>query len=168
MIRIALTGPESSGKTTLTKLLAAHYQCSWVTEYARDYLSARQGSYSQEDLLIMSREQRVIWDSYSHENFVFYDTEMLVFQIWSEVKYDTCHPEISDQVVKQKIDLYLLCRPDIPWEADPLRESPLDREALFDRYINHLERLKKPYVILEGSIDQRLKKAREAIFALQT
>jgi NadR type nicotinamide-nucleotide adenylyltransferase len=168
MIRIAVTGPESSGKTTLTKLLAAHYQCPWVNEYAREYLRNRQGHYSEKDLLIMSRQQRKIWDSHAHENLLFYDTEMLVFQVWSEVKYNSCHPEIREHVANQKIDLYLLCRPDIPWEEDPLRENPFDREVLFDRYINHLNQLNKTCVIIEGSLEKRLEKAHQAIYALQT
>ena len=37
-IRVVLFGPESTGKTTMSKALARHYNSVWVPEYAREYL----------------------------------------------------------------------------------------------------------------------------------
>jgi nicotinamide riboside kinase len=64
-------------------------------------------------------------------------------------------------------DLHVLCAPDIPWEPDKLRENPEDRDALFLRYVETLEKMRKPYLIVEGSLDKRLKKVSKAIRQLQ-
>ena len=49
MLRIAITGPESSGKTTLAIALAKHLKSKWVPEFAREYLEISNGKYDQEE-----------------------------------------------------------------------------------------------------------------------
>ena len=41
LIKITLYGPESTGKTTLAKQLAEHYQTVWTPEFARDFLQEK-------------------------------------------------------------------------------------------------------------------------------
>ena len=57
MIKVVTTGPESSGKTTLAKALAEHYQIAWVPEYSRDYLNRLNRPYQEEDLLVIAKGQ---------------------------------------------------------------------------------------------------------------
>ena len=45
---------------------------------------------------------------------------------------------------------YLLCPPDLPWEADPLRENPHDRERLYDLYRRRLMDLGAIYQVISG------------------
>ncbi|MDP5043417.1 MAG: ATP-binding protein, partial [Leeuwenhoekiella sp.] len=40
-IKIVLFGPESSGKTTLSRALSEYYKTLWVPEYAREYLQKK-------------------------------------------------------------------------------------------------------------------------------
>ena len=54
--KVAFTGPESSGKTTLAKWAADHFSCSYVNEYAREYLTGKK-EYSMNDLLVIANEQ---------------------------------------------------------------------------------------------------------------
>ena len=91
------------------------------------------------------------------------DTDLITIRIWSEEKYGRCDPWIVRQTEQRHYDLWLLCRPDIPWEQDPLRENPLDRDRLFERYEELLRLLRKPYVIIAGDRDKRLKTATDAI-----
>jgi nicotinamide riboside kinase len=155
MRRIAFTGPESSGKSTLAKWVAEQFGCPWVTEVARDYLTERNGEYEQADLDVMANQQVEKWDLLRDEPFVVYDTEMTVFEIWSQVKYGEVSSEINALSSNQHIDHYFLCSPDIPWEEDPLRENPTDRDALFVLYKQSLIQKNVSFTVLSGSLKQR-------------
>lgn len=149
-LRIAFTGPESSGKTTIATWCAQEFSLTYIDEFARIYL-ANQSSYNQKDLDIMAHNQVALWPKMG---FVA-DTEMHVFQIWSLEKYAEVSRTIQNLLIKQEFDHYFLCAPDIPWEADPLRENPHDRERLFALYIDALEQLERPYTILSGALENR-------------
>ena len=49
--RIVITGPESSGKTTLAMSLATTFETAWVPEFARNYLEVLDSPYTLEDLV---------------------------------------------------------------------------------------------------------------------
>lgn len=159
MIRIAITGPESTGKTTLAEELAAYFKCNWVPEYAREYLQNTHGFYTQKDLDNIAQKQMELWQTYTDNNICFYDTEMLVLKIWSSFKYNKVSPFILNAYQKQKIDLMLLCKPDIDWEEDELREHPESREELFAIYYRELEESKFPFKIIEGQKTARIQLA---------
>jgi nicotinamide riboside kinase len=149
-LRIAFTGPESSGKTTLAAWLSSFLELPFIEEYARTYL-ADQIEYKQEDLDFMAKKQAELWPKLG----LIADTEMHVFQIWSAVKYAEVSPLISELLNTQQFDHYFLCAPDIPWEADPLRENPLNREMLFDLYLEQLEKYGRNFTILTGNLENR-------------
>jgi NadR type nicotinamide-nucleotide adenylyltransferase len=164
MQKIIITGPESTGKTTLAQQLAAHYQTVWVPEYARDYIDQLNRKYEEDDLLEIAkgqvrREDEMI-AKYSPERLIC-DTSLLVVKVWSLVKYQRCHPWILEQLAQRKVDLYLLASPDIPWQPDPQREHPHQREMLFEIYEQELQN--KPHLIVHGSRTQRMKAAVQAI-----
>jgi nicotinamide riboside kinase len=165
MRRIAFTGPESSGKSTLAKWVADQFGCTWVTEVARDYLTERNGEYEQADLDVMANEQVEKWDLLKDEPFVVYDTEMTVFEIWSKVKYGEVSSEINALSSNQQIDHYFLCSPDIPWEEDPLRENPTDRDALFALYKQSLVQKNVPFTVVSGSLEQRQQRVLDVLTA---
>lgn len=162
MKRIVITGPESSGKTTICRKLAAHFGVPWVPEYAREYLELLQRPYQEHDLLRIAQEQ---WQRQQQAMsaggaFLFCDTGLLVLLLWSEVRFGRVDPWITSTLRDQAADLYLLCRPDIPWIADPLRENPDDRDDLFLLYQQKIEALGLPFAIIEGiSEEQRLAQA---------
>ena len=92
---IVITGPESSGKTTLATQLSAHWTCPCVAEVARSYLKDKI-SYQQSDLLEIAKQQQ---DNESailskRPGRIVCDTDLLVIMIWSEVKYGGCDPWI--------------------------------------------------------------------------
>ncbi|MFM7006651.1 MAG: AAA family ATPase [Flavobacteriales bacterium] len=149
-LRLAFTGPESSGKTTLANWCAAHFELPVIEEFARTYLQDRP-TYVRQDLDIMAQQQVALWPS---GGFVA-DTEMHVFQIWSDVKYAEVSLSIQDLLKAQQFDHYFLCAPDIPWEEDPLRENPHDRQQLFALYLKQLEENNRSYTILEGPLEKR-------------
>ncbi len=165
MRTIAIVGPESSGKSTLTEALAHHYRCVWVKEFARAELEEQGPDYVEEDLLAFAQGQLfalgegIELAKRTPPPLVFCDTDIITIRIWSEEVFGRCHPLI-DQLARQvAFDHWLLCRPDIPWVPDPLRVNPHDRDRLFAVYEAMLQRLGKPYTIIEGDRAERLRAA---------
>lgn len=157
MYKIAITGPESSGKTALTEALAKKLNVSFSKEYAREYLMERNGEYTIEDLDEIAKGQLINNQNYSEkENYFICDTEMLVMKIWSEFKYKKCSDFIQNALNNQKFDLYILCKPDIPWEDDPLRENSLDRGELYEIYLQELKKMNVLFIEVGGSLENRL------------
>lgn len=165
LIKIAITGPESTGKSMLAKQLAAHYHALWVPEYARYYLQELGRDYDFDDILHIAQQQQqsqLAFEALS-SNLLFSDTELLVTKIWCEVKYGRCHEWIDENLQQQHFDLYLLTDIDLPWEYDELREHPHQRKMLFGLYRQALEKHRFPYVIISGIGEQRLLNAIKAI-----
>lgn len=166
MIRkIAITGPESTGKSMLAQQLADHYHTLWVPEFARDYLTTLNRPYEEDDILYIARQQlqREKASAAMAKDRLFCDTELIVTKIWSEVKYGRCHPWILKQIELNRYDLYLLCDIDLPWEFDPLREHPGKRKFLFDLYHRELSERGFPFTVIRGNGPKRLENAIQMI-----
>jgi NadR type nicotinamide-nucleotide adenylyltransferase len=161
-----MTGPESSGKTTLVIHLAAHFETIWVPEYARTYLEDRNGKYQLADLEEIARSELALYLSmveHSEGGVIFLDTWMLELEIWARLRFNEV-PEIIREIREQfPPDLYLLCQPDIPWEADPLRENPHDRDQLFVQYQKAIADSGIPHARISGTRQQRLAFAVDAV-----
>jgi nicotinamide riboside kinase len=162
-IKIAFTGPESSGKTTLAKIIVTNFKGDYAEEFARVYLESNP-TYTQRDLDLIAKGQAKSWDV--ETDFLVADTEMTVICIWSLYKYGTISTEISSLFSQQQFDLLFLCRPDIPWEFDVLRENPENRDELFDLYHSFLLEKKQKFVVVEGNEQQRLSIVETAITTL--
>lgn len=162
MIRIAVTGPESSGKTTLAKDLSRILEASLVEEYSREYLEINGPRYHKLDLIKIAREnlRRIQTEE---GNSIVCDTEFLVMKIWFEEKYGSIDPEIEKYWQETPFDLFVLCHPEIPWIPDPLRENPFDRDRLFDIYLKELEQSGKPFLIVRGSPQERIDQVLKAL-----
>ncbi len=164
-LRIAITGPESSGKTTLATELAKALNGSFVPEYARAYLLALNDPYTRKDLDRIAEGQVNAWHEVDRYPLIS-DTEMLVMTIWSEVSYTTASDYILEQLAQQEFDHYFLCLPDIPWEEDPLREHPEMRDELYARYHERITTLGWPFTVISGSYEERLATALSVIESL--
>ena len=147
MPKIIVTGPESSGKTTLCKALSEHFNIPFSKEYSRKYIYNLGRSYIKNDLLKIAGRQLE-----SEVDFQLLDTDLITIKIWSDYKYGDCDKWILKQIKKQKEEnrFYLLCKPDIPWEYDPQRETPNNRDELFTLYKKELGKLGYKYFIVKG------------------
>lgn len=158
IIKVAVTGPESTGKSMLAQQLASHYDTVWVPEFARQYLESLGRPYEEGDILTIAKGQMksVLKLEKEANKFLFIDTELIVTKIWSEVKYGRCDQWILDGIGNQNYTLYLLCNIDLPWEYDPLREHPNKRSDLFNMYHNELKIRNYPFHVVHGSGPARL------------
>lgn len=191
--RIVIIGPESTGKSTLCQQLAAHYNTQWCPEFAREYLLANGTDYDYKDLLNIATGQIALEEKYielvrmagKHElrettihspmlpnlpssSFLFIDTDMYVLKVWCEFVFGNCHQWIIDQIVEKKYNLYLLCKTDLPWVQDELREYPdlASREKLYMIYKDIMINQITPWVDINGNTGERLQKAITAVDAL--
>ena len=158
-LKIVITGPESTGKSQLTRLLAALFDAPFALEFARSFLEQLGRPYEQKDLLSIAKGQ-TLWNTPPKDAPLFFcDTDLLNIKIWSNFKYKTCAPEILELIPQQKPALYLLCDVDLPWESDPLREHPHQRKLLFDWHLKAVQQSGVPYQIVSGVGDTRLQQA---------
>lgn len=167
MKKIVIIGPESTGKSTLSAQLAAHYQTVWVPEFARGYLETLGRPYEQEDLLRIAEGQLKLEDEQAAkaERLMICDTDLQVIKVWSEAKYGDCDPRILELIASRQYDMYLLTYIDIAWEDDPLREHPLPEERMhfYMVYRDTVVNAGLPWADIRGGYAQRLQTAIEAI-----
>lgn len=167
--RIVFTGPESSGKTTTVQAVSDILQWPWVPEVAREFLTKTHGQYDVALLLEMAEAQFNVIEQHGHNNDRFLcDTDILTYLIWQKEKYGYISSSIQAYWAKQKPNAYILCKPDIPWESDPLRENPHDRDRLFFMYEKYLKESHVPYLVLSGTLNDRVEKTLSFIERVMT
>lgn len=166
--KVAIIGPESTGKSTLSERLAKYYNTLWVPEYAREYLTLNGMKYAYDSLLDIAKGQAALEEKYLQEvqkPVLFIDTEMYVMKVWCEFVFGKCHQWIIDQITARSYDLFLLCNIDLEWYPDPLREypDPAPRQQLFRMYQDILVNQSTPWAIISGDADERLQTSATAI-----
>ena len=136
-----------------------------VEEYAVEYLREQGGEYRFQDILEIARGQRdrQLQAIKFSKGPVICDTSMLVLHIWSEVRFKKTDPLILKWLDELRNDLFLLCKPDIPWEPGPYRENPHDRYDLYSLYLDWLRSRKYRFSIIDGDRHVRLEKAMNII-----
>ncbi|SFU28335.1 nicotinamide-nucleotide adenylyltransferase, NadR type [Pustulibacterium marinum] len=166
IVKIALIGPESTGKTTLSRQLAEHYKTKWVPEYAREYLQKKWDTSKEvcekEDFLPMAVGQIELENSLAKEanKVLICDTDLLATKVYSEIFYDGyCDPTLHKFALKNTYNLYFLTYIDTPWQKDDIRDRPDSRESNFQTFKQALDKHTKPYVVLQGNEQTRLTKA---------
>ena len=167
MFKVAITGPESTGKSTLAEKLAHHYKTDFVPEYSRTYLENFEGRYTEDDVVEIAKGQHnlILEEEKKSSKILIADTEIVVCKIWVEYVFKHSNKVIDEILKQQDFDLYLLCDIDLPWTYDPLRENPNidERKELFEIYRNTLEQMKVPFEIVSGNDEVRVNNAIKVI-----
>lgn len=170
IIKVVLFGPESTGKTTLSKQLARYYNTVWAPEFAREYLQKKWNNERKtceaDDIIPIAIGQMEIENRLSKkaDKILICDTDLLETKVYSEEYYGGFVDPILDKAAKENTyDLYLLTFIDTPWEEDDLRDRPELRREMFDAFENTLKKYNRPYLLLEGNKETRLKTAVNAI-----
>jgi NadR type nicotinamide-nucleotide adenylyltransferase len=170
MLKIAVTGPESVGKSTLSATLAEQFGGAFVPEFAREYIGSLNHKYTYSDVEKIARQQIEEYNNAEHlikgkQPIVFFDTFLIITKVWFEVVFNKV-PQWLPETIKQKpMDLYLLCYPDLPWEADNVRENGNNRMELFERYRQNLNNYGFNYHIISGKGSERVEMAIQKINA---
>ncbi|TXD46822.1 AAA family ATPase [Polaribacter sp. IC073] len=170
IVKVVLFGPESSGKTTLSRHLARYYNTVWAPEFAREYLQNKwnneRKTCEKEDLLPIAIGQMKLENSLAKkaDKILICDTDLLETKVYSELFYGGFVDEkLNEAANKNTYNLYLLTYIDTPWEEDDLRDRPEQRLEMFKAFEKSLITNNKPYLLLKGNKETRLKDATEAI-----
>lgn len=165
LIRIAIVGPESTGKSTISEQLANHYQTVWVPEYARGYCEKLTAPCTWDDEINMFRGQLELEEQMAANanRLLICDTTFITVKIWSDHMFGSAPQEVIDELPKHPYDLYLLMNIDLPWEDDPLRDFPNMREHFMGVWHKELRSLNANYSLISGSDQERLQNAIQCI-----
>ena len=167
ILKIAVTGPESSGKSQMTKELAAHFNEPFASEFAVDYLSELERPYNFEDLKHIAIGQLILKNRahMSAKEFLFLDTDLTVIKIWSEFKFGKTDSHVDHLLKSNHAHFYLLMDIDLPYQIGSFREHPEleDRKKLFSLYIQLLDKMDVPYKVISGKEQERIENAKNAI-----
>ena len=159
-----LTGPESTGKTWLSGLLAGKFETSWRPEYLREFYDRYDG-VSEQEIPTIAKTQ------IEQENellamdlpLVFFDTNIITLKIYHEHYFESQASWFDELYDQSLYSHYLLLDTSVPWEADPQRDSPEVREQLFHKFKTELEKLEVDFTVITGEYKQRIDQATNVI-----
>lgn len=163
--KIAVVGPESTGKSTMSAYLAAYYHTVWVPEFARDYCAKLTAPCTWQDEINMFYGQLALEAEILPQanKLLICDTTFITVKIWSDYTFGRSPQEVLDELPKHPYDLYLLLDIDLPWEEDPLRDFPHMREHFIQVWYKELQALDARYVLISGTGEDRYANAVKAV-----
>ncbi|MFD0751181.1 AAA family ATPase [Mucilaginibacter calamicampi] len=156
--KIAVVGPESTGKSTMSAWLADHYDTIWVPEYARGYCEKLTLPPTWQDEINMYKGQLALEQEMTPQarnGLLLCDTTFITVKIWSDHIFGSSPTEVTDALLKHHYDLYLLLDIDMPWQDDPLRDFPTLREHFMEVWHRELKALNANYVVISGTGQER-------------
>jgi len=167
IIKIAIVGPESTGKSTMSKWLADHYQTIWVPEFAREYCENLTTDCTWQDEINMFYGQLALEKERlpKANKLLICDTTFITVKIWSDQLFGSSPQEVLDELPKHPYDFYLLLDIDTPWQDDPLRNFPTMREHFMQVWHRELKALNANYTVISGTGQERFENAVKAIDA---
>lgn len=158
---IIVTGPESTGKTTIAQSLAKLYSAGFYPEYAREYIQSIGHKYNYTDIENIAKNQYKQFVDFSlKKQLGVFDTYLIITKVWF-LWHSKRYPDWIDKALfKTKGALYLLCAPDIEWVPDSVRENGGEaRNQLFNLYRQELENYGLEYHIVTGDGNTRINNA---------
>ncbi len=165
---IALCGPESTGKSTLSNYLASAFDAYLIDEIARRYVEKLPLPYTYSDVEQIAQLQIAALDEAlrSEPKLIVMDTWLIITKVWFQVVYGNYPNWLEEAIRRVPIDHYLLCAPDIPWVYDPVRENPDNREELFQRYLAEIQHYGFSFTVIEGDFENRQRTASTLVSSL--
>lgn len=175
-LRIVLTGPESTGKTWLTRLLGEQLGLPVSPEAAREVAEARGGALESGDIEEVARRQIELEERALAEArrrgapLVLHDTDLVSTVVYGRHYNGACPAWIEREAAGRRADLYLLLLPDVPFTPEPgVRGDAADRAAQLPLFRAELARVGARFVEVGGDWAERaarvrreLERAREA------
>jgi len=168
MIRVVLTGSESTGKSTLAWRLAKHFGAEYVPEFVRAYAEKKGGVISFSDHGPIAHGQMALEDEHllSGKSLVIQDTDLLSTVVYCRHYFGSCPAWIVDAAAARRPDLYLLCDIDIDWVADGVRDRGHMRDEMQQLFRDAVIATGVPFATISGRGEERFARAVEAVDAL--
>ena len=165
LIRVVLTGSESTGKSVLARQLADHYGAELAPEFVREFALALGRDILVEDTEEIARGQIALEDQHISraKGLLIQDTDLLSTTVYSDHYYNYCADWIRHAARERRPDLYLMLDIDVPWIPDGVRDREKNREEIQRLFHDAVAASGSPYVEISGTWEQRTKLARSAI-----
>jgi nicotinamide riboside kinase len=172
---IALTGPESTGKSTMAERLAERFAAPLSGEGARHYVDARLAAggpamLSYETVSAIAREQLALEAAADRESrqlgstLVLRDTDLVSTVAYSRHLYGAAPTWLEAAARGRRADHYLLCDIDVPFVVDEARgDAPEDRGAIRDRFVATLREMGCRWTTLVGAWTERERVAEQVV-----
>lgn len=156
--KICIYGPESTGKSTLTKRLAEYYNTEWVHEYARDYIAKRGNEFCYDDMEKVAKgHARAEYRARKYANkLLFCDTDAITTLVYSRHYFGKYPEYVKKMADKKNYDLYLFTETDIDWQDDPQRDLGDRRQEFKEIFKNELIKRNIPFTVVSGKGKERL------------
>jgi len=167
--RICVTGPESTGKTTLARRLAESLGTEWVPEASRVYAERVARELTSADVEPIAREHIALADAatervHAREGKVLVlDTDLLSTIVYARHYYGRSSEWLERQERARRADLYLLCDVDVPWIPDGIRDRPVNRDAMFALFRDALAECGARIAVVRGDWEARWEIALRAV-----
>jgi HTH-type transcriptional repressor of NAD biosynthesis genes len=175
-VRIVAIGAESSGTTTISRELAAHFGAAWVPEYGREYTLqklAKQRTtdmakliWTSEDFVCIAREQLASEERAIRAGgpLLVCDTDAFATAIWHERYVGSRSEEVMRIANGVQHSLYLVTdHHGVPFEQDGIRDGEAVREWMSTRFLEELAGTGRRHILLSGGHEDRLSQAIAAI-----
>jgi NadR type nicotinamide-nucleotide adenylyltransferase len=171
VVRVVLTGSESTGKSTLAAELARYYGAPLVPEFLRAFVQRHEGPLEFEHQEPIARGQIALEDEHiararGVSPLVVLDTDLLSTVVYSYHYYGRCHAWIDAAARARRPDLYVLCETDVAWLPDGVRDRGGQRDEMQALFLDAVRDSGSPYVSVSGTIGERLAQATNAIDAM--
>ena len=174
LVRVCVTGPESTGKTTLARRLAEWAHTEWVPEASRVYAERVRRELLWSDVVPIAKEHIVLAEAGTAmaraggSRSLILDTDLVSTVIYSRHYYAAVPRWVAREERERRADLYLLCDVDVPWVSDGIRDRPTDRARMFARFRSALARRGANVMLVRGPWNRRWMIARDAVARLGT
>jgi HTH-type transcriptional regulator, transcriptional repressor of NAD biosynthesis genes len=163
MKKVCIYGSESTGKTTLAKQLAAHYETVWVEEMARWVLGDRKCEVSDFPAIAYAQFAETQRQTLHANRVLICDTDLIITQVYEQHYFNYVHPEVLDLQRLEHYDLYLFCDTDLPWVADAQRDLGHLREEMKLKFLHELQSRHIDFQWIRGIGEERFNTAVKAI-----
>lgn len=163
--RVVLSGPESTGKTVLSQMLAAHFNTNFVEEYGRTYCEEIKSDLDPIDFGHIAGGQIIMEDEAAKNSnkILFCDTDLIITQVWAEIYFNHCPQWIVEASHQRKYDLFILLDVDVPWVDDGTRAFEKQRQWMWNRLREEFESRNLPYIMVKGDFNERFDQAVAAV-----
>lgn len=166
--KIAIVGPESTGKSTLTRKLSSYFNTNFLPEYGR-FVSEQKPELEIDDFhkISMGRQQLENWLVESSNKLIICDTEDITTYTYSKMycpnDYKKYEDYFVDKIDSHDYDLYILLSPDCDAIQDDTRRFLHNREGHFNDIKSNLDRFCKIYFTIGGNWKSRYEDSKRLI-----